>query len=75
MRENGLRNEEIIRTIIIREYESYFAVMYTTWAVVKMRPGKIQACAENPWPLRNRWSALPTEPTSQPGAGHYDGSK
>ena len=30
MRENGLRNEEIIRTIIIREYESYFAVMYTT---------------------------------------------
>ena len=50
MRENGLRNEEIIRTIIIREYESYFAVMYTTWAVVKMRPGKIQACAENPWP-------------------------
>ena len=40
MRENGLRNEEIIRTIIIREYESYFAVMYTTWAVVKIRPGK-----------------------------------
>ena len=24
MRENGLRNEEIIRIIIIREYESYF---------------------------------------------------
>ena len=40
MRENGLRNEEIIRTIIIREYESYFAVMCTTWAVVKIRPGK-----------------------------------
>ena len=29
----------------------------------------------NPWPLRYRCSALPTEPSSQLGAGHYVGSK
>ena len=44
-----------------------YAVMNTTWAVVKIRPEKKFRPVRdlNPWPLRYRCSALPTELTSQ----------
>ena len=46
------------------------AVMCITWAVVKIRPEKKFRPVRdlNPWPLRYRCSALPTELTSQLGA-------
>ena len=52
------------------------AVMYTTKAVVKIRPEKkkFQACTAFE-PMRYRYSALPTELTSQLGAAHDVGSK
>ena len=47
------------------------AVMNTTYAVVKRRPVRDL----NPWPLRYRCSALPTELTSQLGTNYCVGSK
>ena len=47
--------------------KAIFAVMNTTLAVVKIMPEKFR-------PLRQRCSTLPTELTSQLGAGHFDGS-
>ena len=40
MRENGLRNEEIIRIIIIREYESYFRSNLHYWSSNKNKAWK-----------------------------------
>ena len=47
--------------------KAIFAVMNTTWAVVKIRPEKKFRPVRdlNPWPLRYRCSALPTELRSQ----------
>ena len=57
--------------------KAIFAVMNSTWAVVKIRPEKKnQACKEfEPWSLRHRCSARPTELTSQLGAYYHVGSK
>ena len=53
-----------------RSYEHYCTSSWNkTWK--KFRPIRDL----NPWPLRHRCSALPTELTSQLGAGHYVGSK
>ena len=55
-----------------------FSVMNTSEVVVKIRPEKIQACMGFE-PMTSvivvQCSALPTELTSQLGAGHYVGSK
>ena len=57
--------------------KAILAVMNSTWAVVKIRPEKKnQACKEfEPWSLRRRCSARPTELTSQLGAYYHVGSK
>ena len=56
--------------------EAIFTVINTTWAVVEIRPKKNSGCTDlNQWSLRYRWSALPTELTSQLGAGHHVGPK
>ena len=53
-----------------RSYEHYWTSSWNkTWK--KFRPVRDL----NPWPLRYRCSALPTELTSQLGAGHDGGSK
>ena len=55
-----------------------FAVMNTTWAVVKVRPesnsGLYRIWTQDLYDT-SAINALPTELTSQPGAGHYVGSK
>ena len=52
--------------------KAIFAVMITTWGVVKIRPEKKFRPVQdlNPWSLWHWCSALPTELTSQLGAGH-----
>ena len=52
------------------------------WTLLTVRSNENEAWKKfrlvgdyNPWPLQYRCSALPTEPTSQLGAGHYIGSK
>ena len=53
-----------------RSYEHYWIGSWNK-AWKKFRPVRNL----NPWPLRHRCSALPSELTSQLGAGHYVGSK
>ena len=53
-----------------RSYEHYWASIWNK-AWKKFRPVRDL----NSYPVRQRCSALPTELTSQPGAGHYAGSQ
>ena len=73
MRENGLRNEEIIRIIIIREYERYFRSNVHYLSSSKIRPGKNSGLCREPMTSYDTGAAL--DQPSQLGPGHYDGSK
>ena len=69
-------NQEIIAVyILVNESDPRSNVHYLgsseNKALKKFRPVRDL----NPWPLRYRCSALPTELTSQLGAGHDVGSK
>ena len=59
--------------------KAIFAIMNTTWAVMKIRPEKKFWPVRdlNPWPVQYRRIALPIELTSQLEleAGHYVGSE
>ena len=58
MRENGLRNEEIIRIIIIREYERYFRSNVHYLSSSKIRPGKNSGLCREPMTPYDTGAAL-----------------
>ena len=59
--------------LIYMKTELIIEVMFTTLAVVKLKPEKRSSPEQNskPRPLRYLCSALPTELSSHLGAGHF----
>ena len=77
LQEEDTRNKHVRKTTILNLNESdlrsdvHYLSSSENKAWKKFRPVRDL----NPWPLRYRCSALPTELTSQLGAGHDGGSK
>ena len=55
---------------------SHWVLHTSTYAVVKLTPEKNSGLngGTQPWPLRHRWSALPTELSGRLGAGQFKSS-
>ena len=67
----------VCNKLFIRNTRKYKSYVNTSEPEIEIRPKKKfrPIWDLNPWPLRYQCSALPTELTSQLGAGHYVGSK